>query len=422
MPSFFRISDSVTQYLIIFIAVLLLILDPLHTFLADMLGIPTYTPLVLFGFLLVFYQSVRGNLDYGSLIDIRIAFILLVAIGIFAFLLTRFEAVVGVKRIFGSVIAPFSFGVFLALMKNKNQVIRYFGVVQFMKILMLLFLAEAYFLGYPKRPEFLGEAMYLLFGMALDAAVGLLIVVISSVRFPLNAAAWLLVPLLALNIVGLNSRAMLVSSLLIAFLAVCFQRSRRKAALLAFLVYVGALFATLFLLPGRVEHWQALIGTLQSWFGFGSYQGYVDTSTLIRLESVFGGQKLNLFEDSHTADRNLITSHFLFSTLYSAGFTCFVLFLVLWCGVIWKSIGLIRNTHVVLKIVGFFGFSAALNVLYFGLLFNSQIVFLLFGFVLVYPVAKNGNFYPSQSLVGDGRECDGLRSSFREKAIDRALP
>lgn len=207
----------------------------------------------------------------------------------------------------------------------------------------------------------------------------------------------LISPFVGFNVVGLNSRGQLVSALFIGLLAVCFAKANHKAALLAFLGFALSVVAVSLLLPGRTEHLEALLGTLLSLSGFGNNQAYVDGSTMIRVDSfiwLLQNRGISAFGSSLAAgDAHILTLHFFPLVLYyGCGLFGLILFTVLWAGVVHKTMSLIRCPDAILKITGFFGLEAAFQVGYWGLLFNSQVQFLLFGFFLAFPGIRNNNF------------------------------
>lgn len=375
-------------------AVLLIFLDPWHTLLSSAIGVETYLLMVLLLTLLLIVIGLQGRLgDYSAFGEKSLFVFAAVAVCLMVFMLERFAPIVGAKRIFGAVIVPFGLGVFLALLTSRNNLGLYLGAAQLGKVALLLPLSDAYFQAFPKRPTLFDEAMYLLFGAGLVASVGMLIVLVSAMRGWLRIAACLFLPLLAFNVVGLNSRGQLVSALFIGLLAVCFAKANHKAALLAFLGFALSVVAVSLLLPGRTEHLEALLGTLLSLSGFGNNQAYVDGSTMIRVDSfiwLLQNRGISAFGSSLAAgDAHILTLHFFPLVLYyGCGLFGLILFTVLWAGVVHKTMSLIRCPDAILKITGFFGLEAAFQVGYWGLLFNSQVQFLLFGFFSHFPASE----------------------------------
>lgn len=424
LPLYLKQGKNIDEHLVMLMAVLLITLDPWHTLLSSAFGGQTYQLMVLLLTLSLTIIGLQGRLgDYFAFLEGKSPFVFAsVAVCLMVFMLERFAPIIEVKRIFGSVIVPYGLGVFLALLTSRNNLGLYLGVAQLGKVALLIPLSHAFLQAFPKRPMLFDEPMYLLFGAGLDASVGMLIVLVSSPRAWLKIGACLFLPLLAFSVVGLNSRGQLVSALLIGLLVVCFSKANRKAALLAFLGFTLSAVACLLLLPGRREHLEALLGTILFWSGFSNNQAYVDGSTAIRLDSIIWllqNKAISAFGTSLAADdAHIITFHlFPLVLYYGCGLVGLILFTVLWAGVVHKSMSMIRCPDVILKVTGLFGLGAALQVGYWGLLFNSQVQFLLFGFFLTYPAIRNDNsicFSPSKNSTNKRAQSLPRKKSWRK--------
>ena len=397
LPSGLGCGSNIAESLVILMAILLILLDPWHSLLSSAIGVQTYLLMVLLLTLLLIVNGLQGRLgDYSALGERPLSIFASVAVCLMICMLVRFDSIVGAKQIFGSVIVPFGLGAFLALLTSRNNLGLYLGAAQLIKVALLILLSDAYFQAFPKRPMLFDEAMYLLFGVGLDASVGMLIILVSSMRGWLKIAAGLFLPLLAFTLVGLNSRGLLVSGLFIGLLAVCFAKANRKAALWAFLGFTLSVVGFSLLLPGRTEHWGALLGTILSQIGLGNKPANINESTMIRLGSITWlteNRDISAFGTLPAAgDAYILTFHFFPLVLYYVcGLVGLILFTVLWAGVVHKAMSLIRCHDPILKVTGFFGLGAALQVGYWGLLFNSQVQFMLFGFFLAFPGIRNNN-------------------------------
>ncbi len=378
---------------VMFLVTTLIFLDPWHTFIARAIGVSIYSPLVLITLFLLVSVIGLGEIDQPAP-RVKSIYFIYAATCLSVLIFIRFSPVAGGGRILGSVIVPLCIGLLLSLLKCKRELGCYFGGALLIKVAILLPLASTYFNGYPKRPEIFGEAIYLLLGVGLDAFVGAAIFAFSNTQNWSRLFAALLLFLLAFNILGLNSRGLLVSSLFIAFLAVFSSRDKFKSAALGLLIYIVGVILFLILLPGRLEHLNSLLGTLLRLCGLGYYQAHSDTSAIIRADSILWlaqMKKVTLLGQQLTPiDGPVLEFHFFpLVIFFGAGLVGFSLFMILWGRGVYNALKLIKLEDVESKIIGFFIIGTALQIWYWGLLFNSQVTFIILGFSVGYVVPVN---------------------------------
>lgn len=400
----FAVGRSIAINPAMVMVVLLIFLDPWHTFLSGIVGLPTYSLTVLLTLIIIAFQFAKGSGDFSVFSEKYFYVYILIAISLMAIVFVRFSHVAGAEKIFGSVVFPFGVGVLIALVKDKNNLGYYLGVALLFKLVLLVPLAHDYFQAYPKRPTLNGEAIYLLFGVGLDAIVGMLIAAASTTHSKIRLIVILLLPVAAFNLVGMNSRGLIVSSLFIGMMAACLGKVQHRYTAMAFLCYVASVFAAFHLLPERAAHLDSMLGTLLSYLGDGSYQGPIDDSTAIRMNDLWQVLQLgsidalghNLTKD----DAYLLGIHFFPLVVgYGAGYFGLALFVIIWGVVAFRTLKLIACSYATIKFTGLFGLATVLQIGYFGVLFNSQVVFLVFGFFLALPSLNYDFVYPRDGLT-----------------------
>lgn len=387
---------SIANTCIVFLSVLYIFLAPLFLTIKNFTGFSIYMPLAAIMALLsaahlqanspLILAAIREN--SGNLLMLLFALIVVIKAPYFS------EFV----NLSGAIFFPFFLGAFLAFVYKEKQ---YFGYLLFSlvmaRILIVSFFIPEMLATYPKRPEFDGRAIYLIFGSGLDVAP-LMILFFFREKIRKNFVSYfslaILIFFVAFLIVGANSRSFIALSMVITPVFTFIFIKDHALRMFGLVLYPAAVVICLFAIPGRFDHFAKIITSFMNVGSQSDLANIQDESISIRTgkivhgfevsNSPFFGKELRLNDDFLKGSHSwLVQIYYYFGVVGLSIFLWLNFFYVKKVLHILKlASSNLRAYSAPLLFVALFSISFFLHIFYAASFVNDPVYFLLLGLLI----------------------------------------